>query len=52
MPDLRPVGYIIGLMITVLGGAMLVAMLADLSAGNANWKAMLNAALLTSMCGE
>lgn len=51
MPDLRPVGYIIGLMITALGGAMLVAVLADLSAGNANWKAMLNAALLTSMCG-
>jgi len=51
MPDLRPVGYIIGLMIAVLGAAMLISVLADLSAGNANWQPMLKAAVPTGMCG-
>jgi trk system potassium uptake protein TrkH len=51
MLDLRPVGYIIGLMIAVLGGAMMIAVLADLSAGNPNWQPMLKAAVLTAMTG-
>ena len=51
MPDLRPVGYIIGLMVTTLGGVMLLPVVADLAAGNPNWRPMLTSALLTAMCG-
>lgn len=51
MIDLRPVGYIIGLMIAVLGAAMLLSVAADLVAGDPNWQAMLKSAVLTAMFG-
>lgn len=51
MIDLRPVGYIIGLMIAVLGAAMLLSVAADLVAGDPNWRAMLKSAILTGMFG-
>lgn len=51
MPDLRPVGYIIGLALVVLGGAMMVSVLADLAAGDPNWQPVLKVAILTATIG-
>lgn len=39
MPDLRPVGYIIGLLIATLGALMVFPLALDLSAGDRNWHA-------------
>lgn len=41
MPDLRPVGYVIGLLVAALGATMLVPMLLDLAAGNGHWDVFL-----------
>ena len=51
MFDLRPVGYVIGLLVAVLGVTMLVPMAADLYYGNGRWDAFLEAAILTSVIG-
>jgi len=39
MLDLRPVGYVLGLLTIVLGAAMLFPMALDLADGNRNWQA-------------
>lgn len=41
MIDLRPVGFIIGLLIAGMGATMALPMLVDLLAGSANWRAFL-----------
>lgn len=51
MIDLRPVGYVIGLLVAVLGVAMLVPMFYDLAAGNDNWNAFLQSALVSVLSG-
>ena len=51
MPDLRPVGYIIGLLTAVLGLAMLVPMGADLLAGDPNGWSFLAASMITALSG-
>jgi len=51
MIDLRPVGYIIGLLTAVLGLAMLLPMVADLVAGHRNWTVFLSSAIVTSLTG-
>ena len=51
MPELRPVGYIIGLLVVVIGVAMLGPMLADLFAGDPNWTAFLASAVLVGLAG-
>jgi len=51
MFDLRPVGYVIGLLVAVLGATMLVPMVFDLVTGDPNWSGFLQAALLTGLCG-
>ena len=51
MIDLRPVGYVIGLMVATLGLAMLLPMVADLYAGNGHWFIFLESAILTMLCG-
>ena len=51
MPDLRPVGYIIGLLTAFLGVCMLVPMGADLLAGDPNGWSFLASALITALSG-
>ena len=51
MFDIRPVGYVIGLLVCVLGLTMLVPMAVDLTAGDPHWKPMLEAAVVTALAG-
>ncbi|GGH57584.1 potassium transporter TrkH [Frigidibacter albus] len=51
MLDLRPVGYIIGLMLAVLGALMTVPMAVDALAGNPNWWAFLESAFISGSAG-
>jgi trk system potassium uptake protein TrkH len=51
MPDLRPVGYVIGLLVAALGATMLVPMTLDLAAGNGHWRVFLQSAVVTALSG-
>ena len=51
MLDLRPVGYVIGLLVAVLGITMLIPMLADFMASNGHWPTFLQAAIVTFFTG-
>ncbi len=51
MLELRPVGYIIGLLIATLGAMMLFPMMLDYLSGDANWMAFLEAAVVTCLIG-
>jgi trk system potassium uptake protein TrkH len=51
MPDPRAPVHLIGLAVLVLGAAMLLPMLADLWAGDPNWRAFAGAAFLTTTLG-
>ncbi|WP_415921343.1 TrkH family potassium uptake protein [Tateyamaria sp. SN6-1] len=49
--DLRPVGYVIGLLVAVLGAAMLLPMIVDLAEGRGHWYVFAESALLTLVIG-
>jgi len=49
--DLRPVGYLIGLLVTCLGATMLVPFAVDLVVGNGQWPVFLQSAVLTMLVG-
>jgi trk system potassium uptake protein TrkH len=51
MLDLRPVGYVIGLLVMMLGMAMLLPLLVDLAEARGHWPAFLQSALITSLVG-
>lgn len=51
MFDLRPVGYVIGLLVAVLGIAMLVPMIMDLADGNGHWPVFAESAIITLLVG-
>ncbi|MFD1912774.1 TrkH family potassium uptake protein [Halodurantibacterium flavum] len=51
MFDVRPVGYVIGLLVAVLGAAMLLPMLADLARGDPHWLVFLECAIITGLSG-
>ena len=51
MLDLRPVGYVIGLLVATLGLTMLAPLAADLLAQNGHWPVFLEAAILTMLTG-
>jgi len=51
MLDLRPVGYVIGLLVAALGVTMLAPLLSDLVAGNGHWPVFLEAAAVTILAG-
>ncbi|MGX9357352.1 TrkH family potassium uptake protein [Roseobacteraceae bacterium S113] len=51
MVDLRPVGYVIGLLVAALGVLMLVPFLVDLAEGLGHWPVFLEAAILTTLVG-
>ena len=51
MFDLRPVGYVTGLLVAALGATMLLPMLVELFYGNPHWPIFLESAILTSLIG-
>ncbi|KKK77865.1 hypothetical protein LCGC14_2849290, partial [marine sediment metagenome] len=51
MIDLRPVGYVIGLLVVALGAAMLVPMTVDFAIGNGVWPTFLESAVVTVLTG-
>ena len=51
MFDLRPIGYVIGLLVAALGASMLFPMLIDLTEGNDNWPAFLESAVISMTVG-
>ena len=51
MFDLRPVGYVIGLLVAVLGASMLLPLAVDLIEGNGHWPVFAESALITVLCG-
>ena len=51
MIDLRPVGYVIGLLVAALGATMMAPLGADLLAGNGHWPVFLEAAIVTCLTG-
>jgi len=51
MLDLRPVGYVIGLLVAILGATMLLPMLIDLTEGRGHWPAFAESAVVTMLTG-
>lgn len=51
MIDIRPVGYVIGLLVASLGLTMLAPLLADLAAANGHWPVFLESSVITIMVG-
>ena len=51
MLDLRPVGYVIGLLVASLGITMLAPVAADLQAGNGHWPVFMESAIVTILTG-
>ena len=51
MFDLRPVGYVIGLLVTILGATMMLPMIADLAEGRGEWHVFFQSGLLTMLIG-
>ncbi len=51
MMDLRPVGYVIGLLVAILGATMLLPMFADMIEGRGEWHVFLESAILTILTG-
>ncbi|MGY9048255.1 potassium transporter TrkH [Puniceibacterium antarcticum] len=51
MFDLRPVCYVIGLLVTILGATMLLPMLVDIVEGRDEWPVFAQSAIVTMFCG-
>ena len=51
MLDLRPVGYVIGLLVAILGATMVLPLLADLSQDNGEWSVFLESGVITVLAG-
>lgn len=51
MFDMRPVVYVIGLLVTVLGATMLIPMVVDLAFGSPDWAVFLQSAVITVTIG-
>ena len=51
MFDLRPVGYVIGLVVAALGLAMILPLAVDLAEGQGHWPAFAESAVLTILTG-
>lgn len=52
MFDFRPVGYVIGMLVGMLGLTMLIPMALDIAQGNGHWPAFLQSALFTTLIGS
>ena len=51
MLDLRPVGYVIGLLVAILGGTMVFPLLLELYDGKGEWPVFLESALVCLLVG-
>ena len=51
MLDLRPVGYVIGLLVAILGATMAVPMLMDILEGRGQWPVFLECGVVTVLIG-
>ena len=51
MVDLRPVGYVVGLMVMALGLAMILPLLVDIAEGRGHWPVFVESAVLTVLVG-
>lgn len=51
MLDIRPVGYVVGLLVAVLGLAMNIPILVDLAEGRGQWWVFVESALITTLGG-
>ena len=51
MVDFRPVGYVIGILLTLLGVAMIVPFLVDLADARGEWPVFVQSALVTGLFG-
>lgn len=51
MLDLRPVGYVVGLLVAALGATMIVPMIVDYTYGNGNGPAFLESAIISILAG-
>ncbi|TDK43094.1 TrkH family potassium uptake protein [Antarcticimicrobium luteum] len=51
MFDLRPVGYVIGLLVAILGATMILPLIADLIEGRGEWPVFLESGLISVMTG-
>jgi trk system potassium uptake protein TrkH len=51
MFDLRPVGYVIGLLVAALGATMVFPLLTDLVTGNGQWPVFLESGVITAVMG-
>ncbi|MFK7752054.1 MAG: TrkH family potassium uptake protein [Sedimentitalea sp.] len=51
MLDLRPVGYVIGLLVAILGATMVLPMLVALAEGEGNWTTFLSSSVITVLTG-
>ncbi|WP_425043565.1 TrkH family potassium uptake protein [Primorskyibacter sp. S87] len=51
MFDLRPVGYVIGFLVALLGGTMALPMIADLAEGRGEWHVFLQSGIITVLIG-
>lgn len=51
MPDLRPVGYVIGLLSAVLGATMALPLAVDFASGDDHWRAFVQSAVVTGATG-
>lgn len=51
MLDLRPVGYVIGLLVAVLGATMLLPLLVDFAEGREHWPVFMQSTLITVLAG-
>ncbi|PRY25035.1 trk system potassium uptake protein TrkH [Aliiruegeria haliotis] len=52
MFDIRPVGYVIGLLVAALGATMLLPLLLDLLSDNGHWPVFLESAFITILFGS
>ncbi|MEM9013017.1 MAG: TrkH family potassium uptake protein [Pseudomonadota bacterium] len=51
MIDLRPVLYVIGLLVTILGAAMTIPLAVDIAVGNGAWQTFATASIVTTLIG-
>ncbi|WP_371228761.1 TrkH family potassium uptake protein [Roseovarius sp. 2305UL8-3] len=51
MVDLRPVGYVVGLMVMALGLAMILPFMVDIAEGRGHWNVFAECAILTVLVG-
>ncbi|GAA6161093.1 TrkH family potassium uptake protein [Ruegeria sp. HU-ET01832] len=51
MTDIRPVGYVIGLLVAILGATMVLPLIADLIEGRDEWHVFLESGIITVLTG-